>query len=116
MNEVISQLINANGNATANQFVINFQSDVTKKPYVAFQSYQSRVCEISLDGGMGFDKVVKFGCDWDYSKTTMKHLNEFLRQNGCSVLASAKDIREAIDRGYARHDQSIAVIYDPTMR
>lgn len=116
MKEVVSQLINANGNPTANQFIINYVSSVTNKPYVAFQSYQSRVCEIAINGGMGFRKVVRFGCDWDYSKTTMKHLAEFLRQNDCGCLASAKDIREAIDRGHARHDESIAVIYDPTMR
>lgn len=116
MNEIVSNLINANGNATANQFVIDYDSNVTKEHYRAFQSYRSRVCEIALNGGMGFRKVVKFGADWDYSRTTMKHLSEFLRQNGCGVLASAKDIREAIDRGHARHDQSIAVIYDPTMQ
>lgn len=114
MNEIVSNLINANGNATANQFVIDYDS--CGNHYRAFQSYCSRVCEIALHGGMGFDKVVRFGADWDYSRTTMKHLNEFLRQNGCGVLASAKDIREAIDRGHARHNERIAVIYDPTMQ
>lgn len=107
---MVANLINAKGNPTANQFVI------VEKDYIAFQSYQSRVCEIFPNGGMGFEKVVRFGEDWDYSKTTMKHLAEFLRQNGCECLASAKDIREGIDRGHARYNQRIAVIYDPTMR
>lgn len=112
---MVSQLINANGNANANQFVLHYNSNVTGKPYVAFQSYDSRVCEISLDGGLGFRKVVKFGRDYNYSTTTSKHLSEFLRQNGLSCLASAKDRADAIKRGHARTDESIAVIYDETM-
>ena len=112
---MVTQLINANGNPNANQFVLHYNSNVTGKPYVAFQSYDSRVCEIATDGGLGFKKVVKFGRDYNYSNTTSKHLNEFLRQNGLSCLASAKDREEAIKRGYARYDQSIAVIYDETM-
>ena len=116
MSEVmVSQLINANGNPNANQFVLHYNSAVTGKPYVAFQSYNSRVCEISLDGGLGFNKVVRFGRDYNYSTTTSKHLSEFLRQNGLSCLASARDRQEAIKRGYARMNPSIAVVYDETM-
>lgn len=116
MSEVmVSQLINANGNPNANQFVLHYNSAVTGKPYVAFQSYESRVCEIALNGGLGFDKVVRFGKDYNYSNTTSKHLSEFLRQNGLSCLASAKDRKEAIERGYARRNPSIAVVYDETM-
>ena len=111
---MVANLINAKGNPTANQFVIYEENIVTKKPVIAFQSYDSRVCEICA-GSLGFEKIVRFGRDWDYSKTTMKHLCEFLRQNKCDVLASAKDIREGIDRGHARSDEAIAVIYDPTM-
>ena len=111
----VEQLINANGNPNANQFVLYYDSPVTGKPYVAFQSYDSLVCEIGLKGGLGFEKTVKFGRDYNYSNTTSKHLNEFLRQNGLSCLASAKDRKEAIERGYARYNQSIAVMYDETM-
>ena len=107
---MVANLINANGNPTANQFVI------IEDGRIAFQSYRSRVCEIVPSGGMGFDKIVRFGADWDYSRTTMKHLAEFLRQNNCECLASAKDIREGIDRGHARFQPTIAVIYDPTMQ
>lgn len=109
---MVANLINAKGNATANQFVIV----EPEKGRTAFQSYDSLVCEIFTKHTLGFEKVVRFGVDWDYSKTTMKHLNEFLKQNGCEVLASAKDIREGIDRGHARYNEAIAVIYDPTMR
>jgi len=104
----VRNLINTNGNATVNQFVI------TDNGEISFQSYDSLVCQIRK-GGMGFDKVVVFGRDWDYSRTTMKHLNKFLYDNGLGNLAGAKDIRDAIDRGYMRTNQSVAVIYDKTM-
>ena len=105
---MVSQLINDNGRAVANQFVI------VENGKVAFQSYASRVCEIR-GKGMGYDNVVVLGKDWDYSRTTMKHLVSFLRQNKLGVLGSAKDIREAIDRGHARYDEAIAVWVDETM-
>ena len=38
--------------------------------------------------------------DWEYSKTTMKHLYIFLRQNGYYNLSSAKDVRKAIKEGW----------------
>lgn len=106
---MVTNLINNNGRAVANQFVI------TDNGVIRFQSYNSIVCEIR-GAGMGFDNVVCFGADWDYSRTTMKHLCKFLRDNGLNVLASSKDIREAIDRGYARYDEAIAVLYDKTMK
>lgn len=107
---MISNLINDRGNAVRNQFVIIDGNTI------AFQSYDSRVCEIIKPCGMGFDALVRFGRDWDYSQTTAKHLYSFLRQNGLEILASKKAIEEAIERGHARHDESIAVVYDESMR
>ena len=107
---MVTNLINDNGRAVANQFVI-MESDGT----IAFQSYKSRVCEIR-GKSMGYDNVVVLGKDWDYSRTTVKHLCDFLRQNGLAHLASAKDLREAIERGHARKDEAIAVWVDNTMR
>lgn len=104
----VYNLINSNGNATANQFIIE------GKDYIAFQSYRSRVCEIR-EGGLGFYKVVVFGRHWDYSRTTMKHLAEFLRQNGLYDLVGASEIRKAFDRGYVYNNENIAVWYDDTM-
>lgn len=65
---------------------------------------------------MGYDALVMFGRDWNYSQATAKHLYSFLRQNGLEVLSSKKDVEEAIERGYARRDEAIAVIYDESMR
>ena len=107
---MFANLINDRGNAVKNQFVI------TEGNTIAFQSYNSRICEIVKPCGMGFDALVRFGRDWNYSQTTAKHLYSFLRQNGLEILASKQAIEEAIERGYARLNQSIAVVYDESMR
>ena len=107
---MVANLINDRGNAVKNQFVI------TEGNTIAFQSYNSRICEIVKPCGMGFDALVRFGRDWDYSQTTSKHLYSFLRQNGLEILASKQAIEEAIERGHARLDEAIAVVYDESMR
>ena len=107
---MVANLINDRGNAVKNQFVI------TEGNIIAFQSYNSRICEIVRPCCMGYDALVRFGRDWDYSRTTTKHLYSFLRQNGLEILASKQTIEEAIERGYARRDEAIAVVYDETMK
>lgn len=107
---MVSNLINDRGNAVKNQFVI------TEGKTIAFQSYNSRICEIVKPCGMGFDVLVRFGRDWNYSQTTAKHLYSFLRQNGLEILASKQAIEEAIERGHVRRDEAIAVVYDDSMR
>lgn len=79
----VQNLINANGNANANQFVIN---DGNK---IYFQSYDSIVCKIE-------NGKVELGKDWNYSNTTSKHLYTFLKQNGFYELANRKAILKAI--------------------
>lgn len=107
---IVTNLINSRGNAVKNQFVI------TEGNTIAFQSYNSRICEIVRPCGMGYNALVRFGRDWNYSRTTTKHLYSFLWQNGFDVLTSKKDIEEAIERGHARRDEAIAVVYDDSMR
>ena len=80
---MVRQLINSNGNAAANQFVIK-----TAKA-VYFQSYNSVICK--LDG-----INIVLSANWDYSRTTAKHLYIFLRENGYYNLSSAKEVRKAI--------------------
>lgn len=98
-----------NLNGVKNQFVIEDEK------YITFQSYNSTICEIAKNGGLGYDLVVKFGKNWNFSITTTKHLYRFLKEYNLDILASKKDIEEAIERGYARRDEAIAVIYDETM-
>lgn len=96
------------GKEVANQFIIRNHDTIT------FQSYQSVICEIR-GGALGYDKVVAFGKDWDYSTTTRKYRNKFLMDNGLSILATTKDVQEALERGHARKDEAIAVFLDPTI-
>lgn len=84
----VSNLINANGNANANQFIIEDDNGNT-----FFQSYESTVCKIDRNN------KVTLGEDWNYSTTTSKHLYEFLKQNGHSKLANRKAILKAIKSG-----------------
>ena len=105
----VENIISNNGNVIPNQFVIyEDNGDIT------FQSYDSIICQIR-EGALGYDKVVVFGSDWDYSTTTSKYRNKFLMDNDLSILASTRDIKEALERGHARKDEAIAVFLDPTM-
>lgn len=108
---MVSQLINSRGNAVKNQFIITDE----KRGITAFQSYNSIVCEVVNNPGMGYNTLVRFGRDWDYSSTTAKHRNKFLSDMGLDCLASKKDIDDAFERGHARLDESIAVMYDESL-
>ena len=107
---MVANLINDRGNAVKNQFII------TEGNTIAFQSYNSRVCEIVKPCGMGYDALVRFGRDWNYSQTTAKHLYSFWRQNGLEIVASKQAVEEAVERGHARLNEAIAVMYDESMR
>ena len=105
----VENIINNNGNVVPNQFIIyEDNGDIT------FQSYDSIICQIR-DGALGYEKVVVFGSNWNYSTTTGKYRNKFLMDNDLSILATTKDIKEALERGHARKDEAIAVFLDTTM-
>ena len=80
----VCNLINNNGNAVPNHFIIY----TPKATY--FQSYQSVVAKIDKKGNLILSE------NWDYSNTTRKHLYIFLRMYGYDYLCSAKDMRKAI--------------------
>lgn len=89
----VRNLINANGYAVANQF------EIYDNGKVYFQSYESLIAEVEIGGS------VVLGRHWDYSRTTMKHLNAFLREHAYFTFESvdyevnAKNIRKLIDNG-----------------
>ena len=66
-NTMVSQLINKQGNAVKNQFIID-NGDVT-----IFQSYQSQIVAVDEK-----NKTIVFYPDYDYSQTTSKYRNQFL--------------------------------------
>ena len=84
----VYQLINHNGNAWANQFVI-----ATKYGDI-LQSYNSLVAFAGDDGG----KHISLGDDWDYSRTTLKAVCRFLSERVGRKLDTA-EIRKALERG-----------------
>ena len=88
--------------ATNHQYVINTHDTV------AFQSYDSTICIIDQEASK-----ITFGADWDYSLTTSKYRNEFLKQQGLPALANTVAIRKAIDEGHFLHFE---VILDTGLR
>lgn len=109
----VENMTSASGNKVANQFIITNGNTTT------FQSYDSTICEIvKAENGkslLGFDLLVRFGRDWDYSRTTSKYLHQFLSENRIMGLDTKKDIEDAIERGYIRTNECVAVMYDETM-
>ena len=98
----VSNLINSNGRAVANQFIIWGEDSFS------FQSYDSLICIVDE-----VNAIITFGCDWDYSKTTMKHLNAFLNNYVDSDFKGAQTIRKAIKDGYYK---GYIIKYDNNMR
>jgi hypothetical protein len=67
----------------------------TKDREVNLYSYNSLVC--SLRNTSQCDKIIVFGRDYHFSKTTMKYLVDFLRQNGFTELNNSDAINKAIE-------------------
>ena len=85
----VRNITNANGNTVANQFEI---VDVDNATF--FQSYNTLIAEVrDSDGQVTLDEYY-----WDYSRTTMRHLYNFLRQWGYDGLNSKK-VRQFIKDG-----------------
>ena len=83
----VTNLINDNGYAARNQYVIKGEKGVY------FQSYNSIIAKVDKR------KKITLTYMWDYSNTTRKHLYIFLRQQGFTDLNCKKDIVKAIKEG-----------------
>ena len=74
-----------------------------------FQSYESLIAEYNKDSG-----ILTLGKHWDYSVTTMKHLNQFM-QEYCYIVyrnlpdgkSGADSIRKAINSGLIVYDENM---------
>ena len=81
----VENLRNKQGKTTANQFII---TDGNK---VAFQSYESLICEIE-------NKAITFTKAYAFSPTTSKHRNAFLSDFfGCDIKTA--DVEKMIQYG-----------------
>ena len=97
------------GKAIPNQFII------TDGKTKAFKSYNSIIVEQRGAGG-GFDDVVIFGKDYNYSTTTSKYLNKFLEMWGYKEIANSRDREKAIERGmFYSGNKAIYVSVDDTL-
>ena len=97
------------GKAIPNQFII------TDGETKAFKSYNSIIVEQRGAGG-GFDDVIIFGKDYNYSTTTSKYLNRFLEMLGYKEIANSKDREKAIEKGmFYSGDKTIYVSVDDTL-
>ena len=90
----VTQLINNNGNAAANQFVIT--TDNGKY----FQSYDTL---IAFKPRCGSTPVVTDA--WDYSNTTLKHLKLFL-----GTSESKRELQKRIKAGSIILDNDLKVV------
>lgn len=90
----VSNLINDNGNAAANQFIIN------EGDKIVFQSFKTRIA--CIQKGKVYivpNAVEKRGETLESSVTTRKHLYIFLR-NHCGLwINDIKDLKAAIKSG-----------------
>lgn len=85
---MVTNLINSNGRAVANQFVI------TDGAKTVFQSYNSDI--VMIDSSK---KTLKFGSDYKYSRTTIKHRNKFL-SDYFNTSVDTKMVDKAVKDGY----------------
>ena len=84
----VKNITNANGNTVANQFEIVDTDNST-----FFQSYNSIIAQVRAeDSTVYLDEYY-----WDYSRTTMKHLYNFLSQWGYNL--NKKKVLELIEDG-----------------
>jgi hypothetical protein len=96
--------------AIPNQFIITDGKRTT-----TFKSYNSIIAEQRGAGG-GFDDVVIFGKDYNYSTTTSKYLNKFLEMIGYKEIANSRDREKAIERGmFYSGNKAIYVSVDDTL-
>lgn len=75
----VENLTSSNGNKIANQFRIERSGEIF------FQSYESIIVKIDKKGRVFLDKVY-----WDFSNTTRKYRNIFLRENSSEIKEKIK--------------------------
>ena len=84
----VKNMRSVNGNKVANQFIIEDDNKIT------FQSYNSEIVTIDYDA-----KTITVGCDWDYSTTTGKYRNMFMRDYGFREMDNKKGFEYYMNMG-----------------
>lgn len=94
----VKQMINSKGYSVMNHFII---TDGNKK---ILQSYDSIVAVVDRSAE-GSSRLV-LGKHWDYSRTTMKYLNQFIRQT-LGWNTNAQSLRKAIANNEVDYDNEM---------
>ena len=81
--------LKVHGRSVANQFVLHNEDNL----YI-FQSYESTIARVDLDKA-----TIDIYRDFDYSRTTARHRNNFFAQLGFDEIATTKGIKKAIKNG-----------------
>lgn len=84
----ISNLVNDNGKHEVNQFLV----EMVENTY--FQSYETIIAVKDNNNGN-----ITLSQDWDYSKTTSKHLYIWLRDYTRHHVSGRDDVVELIENG-----------------
>lgn len=87
----VRHLLTKAGRAALNQFEII--DSLTSR--TTFQSYDSEIITIDRDR-----RTLEIGPDWDYSYTTDRYRNQFLKRQGFGEIATTDALRRAIKAGY----------------
>jgi hypothetical protein len=77
---IVFNMISNKNNKVPNQFIIH------DKGNKYFQSYSSMICKIDENGKIFLDSQY-----WDYSRTTSKYRNEFLKMTTKEIQKSIKN-------------------------
>ena len=105
----VMNFVGRTGRPISNQFII------TNGQTKAFKSYDSIIVEQRGQGG-GFDDIIIFGKNYNYSTTTSKYLNRFLEMLGYKEIANSRDREKAIERGmFYSGDKTVYVSVDDTL-
>jgi endo-1,4-beta-mannosidase len=88
-NTMVVDNLKVNGRSVANQFVLHNGDNL----YI-FQSYKSTIAKVDLDTA-----TIDIYRDFDYSRTTARHRNNFFSQLGFDEIATTKGIKKAINDG-----------------
>lgn len=84
------------GKAVPNQFIIDNTADGT----TTFQSYDSTIIEVDyIEDEFGHCKRVKVYKDWDFSKTTLKYLYQFMEYVGLYDMNNRKGFEYYMNLG-----------------
>lgn len=88
----------SNFRGVKNQFIIE------DKGKIILQSYDSFICELKIREIQG-NKIVKLGKNWNYSRTTLKYLKQFLEEYLWDTpYTTKKDFEEYLNDNFRQNE------------